>query len=204
MTLRILLLWSCAIFLIGCGTPDTGAPHTPSATVLATLPTARQAPINPVAVPTAFPPTPTAELPTTRPTERPPAQSITMTDTPEPTPGDIPAQPAPTTLPTRPVRPASAIQPPTSPGGEAAILPDELLTSLRNDLAARSASNPADIRLISAEAIIWNDGALGCPQPGVHYTQEPIAGYRVLLEASGRTYDYRVGKRNRFVLCTQP
>jgi hypothetical protein len=82
-------------------------------------------------------------------------------------------------------------------------LPDELLAGLRDDLAVRTGSNPADIILIEAEAVIWNDGSLGCRQPGVEYTQEPVEGYRVILQVAGRNYDYRVGKHNRFVLCEQ-
>jgi len=89
-----------------------------------------------------------------------------------------------------------------SPGASA--LPESILSALRNDLAARSGVAPADVRLVSARAVRWNDGSMGCPQPGQAYIQMIIDGYQVILEAGGRSYDYRTSLRGAFVLCEQP
>ncbi len=47
----------------------------------------------------------------------------------------------------------------------------------------------------------FNDGSLGCPKPGVQYTQALVDGMRVVVTAGGRTYDYRFGTGDTPVLC---
>jgi hypothetical protein len=93
------------------------------------------------------------------------------------------------------------VQPPPVSITEQAILPADLLARLISDLSARSGSDPSAITLIGAEAVIWNDGSLGCPQPGMIYPQAQIEGYRVVLRIGDRDYDYHVGKGSSFVLC---
>lgn len=97
--------------------------------------------------------------------------------------------------------PAPVIVPPVADVGEGAALPPGLFERLRDDLATRLGADPAAISLAGSEAVTWPDGSLGCPQPGVSYTQAPVDGFRVLLELGGQSYDYRVGKRALFVLC---
>jgi hypothetical protein len=75
---------------------------------------------------------------------------------------------------------------------------------LAADLTARAGVDRAAIAVVQAQAVTWNDGSLGCPQPGVSYSQAQVAGYRVILRASNRDYDYHVGARGRFVLCDRP
>ena len=47
----------------------------------------------------------------------------------------------------------------------------------------------------------WNDGSLGCPQPGELYTQALVDGFQVLLEVDGEEFDYRVGSGTAVHLC---
>jgi hypothetical protein len=47
----------------------------------------------------------------------------------------------------------------------------------------------------------WPDGSLGCPQPGMLYTQVLTPGYQVVVEAGGEEYDYRMGRTGTFRLC---
>ena len=49
--------------------------------------------------------------------------------------------------------------------------------------------------LVSAASVTFPDGGLGCPEPGMLYTQVLTPGYRVVVEAGGREYDYRAGAR---------
>ena len=44
----------------------------------------------------------------------------------------------------------------------------------------------ADLKVLSAEAVTWSDGSLGCPEPGMMYTQALVPGYRVQIRG-GRT-----------------
>ena len=57
--------------------------------------------------------------------------------------------------------------------------------------------------LVSAEAVTFPDGGLGCPEPGMAYTQVMTDGYKVVATAGGKTYDYR-GTGSTFRRCTNP
>ncbi len=52
-----------------------------------------------------------------------------------------------------------------------------------------------EITVTRAEAVVWNDGSLGCPKPGEFYIQMLINGYWVVLEVEGIEYDYRVSDK---------
>ena len=62
----------------------------------------------------------------------------------------------------------------------------------RDDLADHLGT--ADIELISHENVTWPNGALGCPKPGMMYTQALQPGYRIVLRAAGNTWSYH-GRR---------
>lgn len=71
--------------------------------------------------------------------------------------------------------------------------------------AASSAGVPAEqVRVVSVEPVTWRDGSLGCPKPGMYYTQAIVPGHRVLVEVDGRRFDYRVGAGGRFRRCDRP
>lgn len=70
------------------------------------------------------------------------------------------------------------------------------------DLAARIGVAESAIAVQSSEAVEWSDGSLGCPQPGLVYTQAIVPGYRIVLEADGTTYTYHANARTTVVLCT--
>jgi hypothetical protein len=54
---------------------------------------------------------------------------------------------------------------------------------------------------VRAESVVWSDGSLGCPEPGMEYTQALVNGYWVIVEAAGKKYDFRVGGGGSFRLC---
>ena len=55
--------------------------------------------------------------------------------------------------------------------------------------------------MVRAEAVLWNNGSLGCPKPGEFYIQIMINGYWVVLKVEGVEYDYRVSDKGSFKLC---
>lgn len=57
--------------------------------------------------------------------------------------------------------------------------------------------------LVSAEAVTWSDASLGCPSPGVSYTQAQVEGMRVLVALDGKRYDFRFGAGTDLKLCQQ-
>jgi len=88
-----------------------------------------------------------------------------------------------------------------APSGEA---PQELVDKMVDDLAAQPGIERQSITVVSAEAITWNDGSLGCPKPGEFYTQALVPGYRVILEANGKRYNYHASEKGYFFQCERP
>lgn len=46
------------------------------------------------------------------------------------------------------------------------------------------------ITLVVAEPVVWPDGSIGCPEPGMMYTQALVEGYRIVLEVDGEEVVY--------------
>lgn len=90
--------------------------------------------------------------------------------------------------------------PPFPGGGDPP--PRALLQAVSADAAARAGVGPAAVSLVGARAVEWPDGSLGCPQPGMVYTQAIVAGWQIVVRAADRDYDYRVVAADRFRLCT--
>lgn len=88
---------------------------------------------------------------------------------------------------------------PISPTGTPTAVPAARWSAIVANLAARGISGTPEI--VSAEAVTWPDGALGCPQPGMSYTQATVDGMRVVVKADDATYDYRFGRGSEPVLC---
>lgn len=79
--------------------------------------------------------------------------------------------------------------------------PADLLREILGDAEARTGVPTSEIVVVRDEQVEWNDGSLGCPQPGQAYTQAIVPGYWVVLDAAGTTLDYRTDDRGFFVLC---
>lgn len=91
--------------------------------------------------------------------------------------------------------PASADTPVT---GE---IPVELMERIFADLESRSGRERAEFTVVRSMAMIWPNGALGCPEPGMVYTQATVPGYWAVLELDGKQYDYRGSERGFITLC---
>ncbi len=79
--------------------------------------------------------------------------------------------------------------------------PPDLMAALMSDLSQRTGAKPEQVTVIRAQAVVWNDGSLGCPQPDMFYTQALVNGYWVVLEFEGKTFDYHAAENGYFVLC---
>lgn len=82
-----------------------------------------------------------------------------------------------------------------------ANVPIDLLMNMKADLADRLGIATDDIEVAAAESVMWRDGSLGCPEPGMMYTQAIVEGYRVILIVEGQEYDYRASDQGAFKLC---
>jgi hypothetical protein len=77
-----------------------------------------------------------------------------------------------------------------------------LVTDAVADLAQRLGISPDDVTVVAAREVTWPDGSLGCPEPGMMYTQVLVDGSLVVLEANGQRYEYHGG--TPLVLCEHP
>ena len=78
---------------------------------------------------------------------------------------------------------------------------DEVVRAARADAASRTGVTAESLVLVSAESVTWSDGSLGCPQPGMMYTQALVPGWRVRLRGPGGEMDYHASVRGALVLC---
>jgi hypothetical protein len=98
-------------------------------------------------------------------------------------------QAPPTTVAPSPTAPSSGTTAPmTAPTG----IPATHWAALLSDLATRGIATEG-IEVVTARSVTWPNGALGCPKPGMAYTQMIIDGYQVVVTVGGKTYDYRFG-----------
>jgi hypothetical protein len=117
--------------------------------------------------------------------------------------GDSPsASPEATPDSSRPTRTAPDLAtPPPSDEPVTGEVPAEIMDDLRADAAERLGVDAADLEIVQAEAVTWNDGSLGCPEPGMSYTMALVDGYHVILEADAEQVDYRVSAQGGFLVC---
>ena len=80
-------------------------------------------------------------------------------------------------------------------------VPSQLMDKILADLEKRLGVNRQAIQVVRAEAVVWNNGSLGCPVPGQFYTQALVNGYWVVLRVDSKDYDYRASQSGFFTLC---
>jgi hypothetical protein len=81
--------------------------------------------------------------------------------------------------------------------------PDQttLIEAASADLAARLGVDAALIGLVTFKDVTWPDGSLGCPEPGMSYTQALVEGYQIVLRHGDRLFDYHGGDDGQPFLC---
>jgi hypothetical protein len=79
--------------------------------------------------------------------------------------------------------------------------PQELLDAILDDAASRTGLDRSELTIVQDQAVVWPDGSLGCPEPGMMYTMALVDGYHVIVQADGQLLDYRAGRNNSFRLC---
>ncbi|MGB9738773.1 hypothetical protein [Chloroflexus sp.] len=179
------------IILTACGAPVGSSPVRPTValdqSVSTQPPAATRIPdtalptavltVSPSPTPAVSPTTSSSSIPTIKETSIPPLKESPM-----------PIQPAP------PFN-AQPLQPPYSPTIE------QQIAAAKQDLAQRLGIDAATIEVVSVEAVTWPDGSLGCPRPGMAYTQVLIDGLLVQLRANGQMYPYHGDGRQPLFLC---
>jgi len=78
----------------------------------------------------------------------------------------------------------------------ASISMEQQFKNAVTDLAARIGVAADAITVREARSVQWGSGAMGCPKPGMNYTQAIVPGVRLLLAVNETIYYYhgRTGK----------
>ena len=90
-------------------------------------------------------------------------------------------------------------QPTSAASGAQSMQP--MVERIRADAAERVGVAPDQVKVLSVESVTWSDGSLGCPEPGLMYTQALVRGTRVRVDAAGTILLYHSGAQNTFVHC---
>jgi hypothetical protein len=94
---------------------------------------------------------------------------------------------------------------------EAAVSPDpqdpagqKLVTQAKEGLARQLSIPLSAISLLKFKEVVWPDSSLGCPRPGLIYTQVLQPGFLIRLSARGRAYEFHAGAKGAPFLCSEP
>ena len=71
--------------------------------------------------------------------------------------------------------------------------PAEAAAYAVRDLAEELGIPAGDVRVVESGETTWPDASLGMPEPGMMYAQMLTEGFRVVLEAAGKRYEYHFG-----------
>ena len=69
------------------------------------------------------------------------------------------------------------------------------------DAARRTRLDVAALTVALSESVTWPDGSLGCPQPGMGYTQALVPGYRIRIRSGDEILEYHCGERGPPIYC---
>jgi hypothetical protein len=81
---------------------------------------------------------------------------------------------------------------------------DALVEKAKQDLAGRISIPAAGISLVESVAVTWPDTSLGCPVADMMYAQILTPGYRIVLSAGDKHYEYHTGHNQAVVFCADP
>jgi hypothetical protein len=108
------------------------------------------------------------------------------------------SEPAVSVAPSEPGSPSRS-----EPSGGSQVTPEVrvVVEAAIEDLRHRAFTGRQPIRVIIARPETFPNGALGCPKPGMTYTQGLVEGFRVILGQGDRAWIYTAGTDGVPQLC---
>ncbi|WP_299521023.1 hypothetical protein [uncultured Serinicoccus sp.] len=70
--------------------------------------------------------------------------------------------------------------------------------------AERTGVEPEAVTIAGYADVTWSDGSIGCPKPGMMYTQALVPGHQLVLEVDGSYASYHAAEGKPFSYCAQP
>ncbi|MDJ0924808.1 MAG: hypothetical protein QNJ77_09610 [Acidimicrobiia bacterium] len=92
----------------------------------------------------------------------------------------------------------------SGPEPEAPLHSNPRIATALADLASRLNVAAESIEIESAEEVTWSDGSLGCPEPGMMYTQALEPGIQIILKVEGTAYHYHANTTDDPFFCANP
>lgn len=95
---------------------------------------------------------------------------------------------------------------PTLPTGDVpeAVRSQPAVQQAVADEAARLGVRPEAVEVAGYSDVTWRDGSLGCPDPGMMYTQALVPGHRLVLRVDGRLSAWHARTGGPFAYCPRP
>lgn len=90
------------------------------------------------------------------------------------------------------------------PGFEVGPIPPDQVATAVTDLVQRTSALASSVQVVSAEAVEWRDGSLGCPKEGMMYPQVITPGYKLVLAVNGSEYAYHASQDGAMFYCEKP
>ncbi|OQY47593.1 MAG: hypothetical protein B6242_04550 [Anaerolineaceae bacterium 4572_78] len=78
------------------------------------------------------------------------------------------------------------------------------ISQAKTDLASLLEIPESDISVKQSQFVTWRDGSIGCPKPGMMYTQALVPGYLIELKVGKKIYHYHGGNNRPPVFCNKP
>jgi hypothetical protein len=72
-----------------------------------------------------------------------------------------------------------------------------------SDAASRLGVPPGTLRVERVEGREWGDSSLGCPKPGMMYSQIVTPGFLIVISGAGKQLEYHSDTRGTVVLCKE-
>lgn len=101
-------------------------------------------------------------------------------------------------------RSASSTPAPSEDSEVSGAVPEQMLAEMVTEAASRTGVDANEIEVVVAESVTWSDGSLGCPEPGMMYTQALVPGYRVVVDAGGEELNFHAAQSGEFRFCEDP
>ncbi|MDO5740602.1 MAG: hypothetical protein Q4P07_10685 [Ornithinimicrobium sp.] len=130
-----------------------------------------------------------------------PTPTATQTETPV-RPSDLtPITPKPTQLPINPTFGPGAL--PTGPVPQSVKDRSDVVTAIA-DQAKRAGVEVSQVTVAGYADVTWSDGSLGCPKPGMMYTQALVPGSQLILQVGDRLSSYHAAQGKPYSYCANP
>ena len=78
---------------------------------------------------------------------------------------------------------------------------DQAVEAARTDMVNRLSIPREEIEIIAADSVTWGDGSLGCPEPGMFYTQALVPGFFIHLRHGEKDAFYHAGRNGQPEFC---